>query len=212
MSRTRFDAAYYRRFYAGETRVHGPREIAHLARAVCGMAGWLGVELRSVLDVGAGTGLWKRWFRRNRPAVPYRTIDVSRHACAAYGHERRDISSWRSPRRYDLVICQSVLQYLDDAAAERAVENLGAMCRGLLYLEAITTEDLAVLDAGATDLSIQVRPASWYRARLDRWFVQIGAGLWASARSGVRLYALEGGAGAARSDPPPGLASTGSRR
>lgn len=192
MSRAAFDRAYYRRFYAGARRVHGPREIAHLARGVAELAAWLGVELRAVLDVGAGTGLWRDWFRRRRPEVRCRSVDLSPYACRVHGHERRDIARWRARERFDLVICHSVLQYLEDGAAAAAIDNLGAMCRGLLYLEAVTRDDRAVLDPEATDLHIHLRSAAWYRDRLERHFFQVGAGLWASRRSGVLLYALEG--------------------
>ncbi len=188
----RFDEAYYRRHYAGRARVHSAREIARLAEGVTGLAAWLGVEIERVLDVGAGPGLWRDWFRRHRPRVRYRSTDVSPYACARYGHERRDVSRWRSRERHDLVVCQGVLQYLDDAAAARAVDNLGAMCRGLLYLEAITARDLAeVVDRDATDLAVHGRPGAWYRRRLDRHFVQVGAGLWAARRAGLALYELE---------------------
>jgi len=191
----RFDAAYYRRHYRGRRRVHSAREIAHLAAGVAGLAAWLGVEIESVLDVGAGPGLWRDWFRRRRPAVRYRSTDVSPYACEAYGHERRDISRWRSRERYDLVVCQGVLQYLDDAAAARAIENLGAMCRGLLYLEAITAHDLAeTVDAEATDTAVHGRSGAWYRRRLERHFAQVGAGLWAAKRAGLVFYELEAAA------------------
>lgn len=193
----RFDEAYYRRHYAGRARVHSAAEVGRLAAGVTGLAAWLGVEVRAVLDVGAGPGLWRSWFRRHRPAARYRSTDVSPYACARYGHERRDISRWRSRERYDLVVCQGVLQYLDDAAAARAIRNLGAMCRGLLYLEAITAHDLEeVVDREATDTAVHARSGAWYRRRLDPWFRQVGAGLWASRRAGVALYELEG--------PPPG--------
>ena len=187
----RFDAAYYRRYYHGPDRVHGAREIAHHAAGVAGLAAWLGVEVRSVLDVGAGTGLWRSWFRRHRPRVRYRSIDASPHAARAFRHERRDISRWRASRAVDLVVFQSVLQYLDDAAAARAIDNVGRMCRGLLYLEAVTADDIPSLDLERTDTAIHVRPAAWYRARLARHFVQVGAGLWASRRARLPLYALE---------------------
>lgn len=200
---SRFDEAYYLRHYAGARRVHGAKEIGHLATAVSGMAAWLGIEVRAVLDVGAGTGLWRSWFRRHRPRVRYRSIDVSPHACSVYGHERRDISSWRAARQFDLVVCHSVLQYLDATAAERAIANLGSMCRGLLYLEAVTTEDLAVLDPEATDMAFHARPGRWYRDRLARHFGQVGAGLWASLRSGVQLYELEAAGCAKRGEPRP---------
>jgi hypothetical protein len=187
-----FDEAYYRRHYGSRSRVHSAGEIARLAAGVCGLAGWLGVELRAALDVGAGPGLWRDWFRRHRPAVAYRSTDVSRYACETYGHERRDISRWRARGRFDLIVCQGVLQYLDAAAAARAIENLGAMSRGLLYLEAVTRHDLAeVVDLETTDTAIHARTGAWYRARLAPHFVQVGAGLWAARRAGMAFYELE---------------------
>ncbi len=188
----RFDAAYFRRFYRGKGRTHTAREIAQLVAGVCGLSAWLGVEIRSILDVGAGTGIWRGPLRRRVPGARYRSIDVSPWACARYGHERRDISRWRARGRFDLVVCHSVLQYLPDAAAERALRNLGAMSRGVLYLEAITREDLEVLDLEHTDTVMHLRPARWYRERLARDFEQVGGGLWAARRGPVRLYALEG--------------------
>jgi hypothetical protein len=191
-ARRRFDADYFRRYYGGEERVHSPAEIARLASGIVGVCGWLGLELESVLDVGAGAGLWRSWFRRRRPAVRYRSIDVSAYACERFGHERRDISRWCGRERYDLVVCHSVLQYLGARAASRAIEHLGRMCKGVLYLEAIAAEDLAILDPELTDPAMHFRDADWYRRRLARHFTQIGAGLWASRRSGILLYALEG--------------------
>jgi SAM-dependent methyltransferase len=188
---SRFDERYYARFYSGADRAHSYREVAALAAGVCGMAEWLGLDLRAVLDVGAGPGFFGRWLRRHRPAVRYRSIDVSPYACARYGHERRDITTWCARERFDLVVCHGVLQYLDAPGAGRAIEHLGAMCRGLLYLEVVAREDLAVVDPSGTDLDVHARPGAWYRARLDRHFVQVGAGLWASRRSGLAFYELE---------------------
>lgn len=187
----RFDAGYYHRHYVGADRVHSARELGHLAGGVFGLAGWFGLEIRAVLDVGAGLGLWRGWLERNHPRVKYRSVDVSPYACETYGHELRDISGWRARERFDLVICHSVLQYLDDAGAARAIDNLGAMCRGLLYLEAITRADLEVVDVARTDTAVHARTGAWYRRRLERHFVQVGAGLWASRRSGLLFYELE---------------------
>lgn len=188
----RFDEAYYHRHYAGRARVHSAREIGRLAQGVTGLAAWLGVELRAVLDVGAGPGLWRDWFRRHRPGVRYRSTDVSPYACARYGHERRDIARWRPPGRYDLVVCQGVLPYLADGEAEAAIAHLGQACRGLLYLEALTRRDLReVADRSRTDLGIHGRSGDWYRRRLARWFRQVGAGLWVSRASPVGLWELE---------------------
>ena len=91
-----FDASYFRRYYESRrSRVYGQEQIAELARGVTGFVRWFGGDVEKVLDVGAGTGLWRDWFRENLPAVQYRSVDVSEYACAKYGHERRDISQWR---------------------------------------------------------------------------------------------------------------------
>jgi len=189
--RQSFDAAYYRRFYR-DRPVHDRRRIGQLASGVLGLAGWWGLPVRSVLDIGAGPGLWRDWFRRHRPEVRYRSTDLSAYACERYGHERRDISRWRARGRFDLVVCQGVLQYLEAADAERAIENLGAMARGLVYLEIVTRHDLAeVVDLAATDTAIHARTGAWYRKRLRPHFVQVGAGLWAARRAGLPFYELE---------------------
>lgn len=191
-ARQSFDADYYRRHYHGPDRVHSAAQVGRLASGVAGIADWLGVELRAVLDVGAGPGFWRTWFRRHRPAVRYVSTDASAWACERWGHERRDISSWRPRGRFDLVVCQGVLQYLDDAPAAAAIENLAAACRGLLYLEAVTRHDLQeVVDAARTDTAIHAREGAWYRKRLAPHFRQVGAGLWASRAAGLAFYELE---------------------
>jgi len=174
-----FDAAYFRRYYESRrSRVYGREQIDHLARGVTGFVHWFGGEVESVLDVGAGIGLWKDWFREHLPDARYRAIDVSEYACARYGHERRDIATWRGRERFDLVVCQGVLPYLNDRACERAIANMAAMCRGFLYVEAITTRDLReVCDRTKTDVSVRARPAAFYRRILGRHFERLGCGL-----------------------------------
>jgi hypothetical protein len=191
-ARHRFDADYYRRHYEGRERVHSAAEVARLAAGVDGMAAWLGLPVRNVLEVGAGPGFWRAWYRRHRPSVRYRSTDFSEWASRRFGHERRDISRWRPRGAYDLVVCQGVLQYLEDEAAERAISNLAAASRGLLYLEVVTRHDLAhVVDPDRSDTVIHARSGAWYRRRLDAGFRQLGAGLWASRRAPVHFYELE---------------------
>jgi 2-polyprenyl-3-methyl-5-hydroxy-6-metoxy-1,4-benzoquinol methylase len=174
-----FDASYFRRYYESRrSRVYGKEQIAELARGVTGFVGWFGGEIEKVLDVGAGTGLWRDWFREHRPEVRYRSVDVSAYACATYGHEPRDITRWRAREKFDLVVCQGVLPYLDDAACARAIANLAAMCRGFLYVEAITARDLRdVVDRSKTDVSVHARPATFYRRLLGEHFERLGCGL-----------------------------------
>ncbi|NBS30997.1 MAG: hypothetical protein EBS76_10885, partial [Actinobacteria bacterium] len=100
----RFGAEYYRKFY-GKGGVHDRRKIAQLASAVHHMCAWWDVAPRSVLDVGAGLGLWRDWYRTTHPRVKVVSTDISEHACAKYGHEHRDIATWTPSRQFDLVIC-----------------------------------------------------------------------------------------------------------
>jgi trans-aconitate methyltransferase len=191
VSGERFDAAYYRRFY-GSQPVHDKRRIGHLAAGVIAMAAWWQVPIRSVLDVGAGKGYWRGWLGEHRPNVRYHGLDVSEYACRRYGHELADLATWVPPRPYDLVVCQSVLQYLDATSATKAIDALGAACRGLLWLEVPTSADrIGSIDPAATDLDVHWRTGNWYRTRLRRHFTQIGGGLWRSNRCPAVFFELE---------------------
>jgi hypothetical protein len=188
-----FDASYFRRYYESRrSRVYGAEQIDHLARGVTGFVRWFGGDIDRVLDVGAGTGLWGDWFRANLPSAEYRSIDVSEYACRKFGHELRDISVWRGRRKFDLVICQGVLPYLDDEACERAIGNMAGMCRGFLYVEAITARDLReVCDRSKTDVRVLARPARFYQRALRRHFEPLGCGLHHVAGGDKLFYDLE---------------------
>lgn len=190
-----FDARYFRRYYESRrSRVYGKEQIGHLAQGVVGLVHWFGGEIERVLDVGAGIGLWGQWFRTHLPEVRYRSVDVSVYACKTYGHERRDIARWRGRQTFDLVICQGVLPYLGDRACAKAVSNMAAMCRGFLYLEAITARDLRdVCDRTRTDVDVHARPAGFYRRALARSFEPLGCGLHHVKGGGHLFYDLERG-------------------
>jgi hypothetical protein len=85
-----------------------------------------------------------------------------------------------------------VLPYLDDAGCAKAIENLGAMTAGFLYLEAITKKDIReVIDDAKTDVKVHERTAAWYRARLRVHYTEVGCGLWAKHDAPVLFYELE---------------------
>lgn len=190
-TRNEFDAGYYQRFY-GRGGVHDRRRIAHLASGVVGMCSWWGVRPKSVLDIGAGPGLWRDWFRANHPSIRVTSTDVSEYACAKFGHLQRDIATWQPPHAFDLVICHGVLQYLNDDEAERAIAHIAHGTRHVLYLEVPTSQDFAtVVDSSATDMQVHRRTGEWYRRHLSQSFTQAGAGLWIRHGS-VILYELEG--------------------
>ena len=109
-------------------------------------------------------GMWRDWYRTNHPGVFLQSIDVSEHACATWGHDQLDIAEWRPSAPFDLVICHSVLQYIDDDRVVRAIEHLATATRHVIYLEIPTTHDLLhTVDPERTDLHIFRRDGDWYR-------------------------------------------------
>lgn len=168
------------------------QQIETLATAVHQLCNWWETPVKSFLDIGAGVGYWSDWYRKNHRQTIVLSIDASAHACEKYGHELRDISAWAPAKKYDLVVCQSVLQYLDDRKAKNAIKNLGKATRNVLFFEVPTKKDLTHnVDRAATDLEINVRTGSWYRNELKKYFRQVGAGIWIAKSSKIVLYELE---------------------
>jgi 2-polyprenyl-3-methyl-5-hydroxy-6-metoxy-1,4-benzoquinol methylase len=189
----RFDEAYYDRFYdSPKTRVVEPEEHAALASFVFSFARYSHIEIKSVLDVGAGVGLWKRWVEQNASGVQYTGTEVSAAMCKKHGFMQRDIARWRDRKKHDLIVCQGVLQYLPDPDVAPAVANIAAMSRGLVYIEITTRQDLRErCDPERTDADIFVRNGSYYRGILSKYLSNVGAGLWWVKDKPPPFYELE---------------------
>ncbi len=189
-----FDASYYEHFYS-DAKVHDQDRIDALVDGLMGFAGWWSVPVRSVLDVGAGMGAVGNAIRRRYPTVRYRGTEVSEYACKTYGHLNVDIATWVPKRAYDITICLSVVQYLDNATCAAAIANLAAATKSLLYFEVPTTWDRAnVIDESATDMNVHWRSGAWYKKALSAHFQQVGAGIWLKRTSPLALFELEGAA------------------
>ena len=195
----RFDAAYYRRFYGDPTsRVADRATVRSLATFVAGYLRYLQVPVRTVLDVGCGVGHWRSAVNTLWPAARYHGVELSAHLCTEHGWVRGSVVDFDPAKTlgratFDLVICQGVLQYLDDRAAPKALGNLARWTDGALYLEALTQRDWRHnCDRTRTDGAVHLRSGDWYRRRLQRHFVAGGGGVFVSKRAGVTLYELEG--------------------
>jgi SAM-dependent methyltransferase len=189
----RFDADFYRRFYEDPaTRVASAAEAERLGDFICAYAAYLGVRVRRVLDAGCGLGQLQTPVLRRFPGARYTGLEVSEYLARRHGWVHGGLEDFRPRGAFDLVICHDVLQYLDERAAARAVANLGRLCRGLLYVSALTLEDWRVAaDRSRTDGDVHLRPADWYRRRLRRSFVALGGGLFARRGHVPVLWALE---------------------
>jgi hypothetical protein len=192
----RFDEAYYHRFYESpQTRVVSAEEHHHLAQFVFAFAEYNKVELKSVLDIGAGVGLWKTYVEKHHKGASYAGTEVSAVMCKKHGFQHRDIARWRDRKKHDLIICQGVLQYLPDPDVAPAVANVAAMSRGLVYMEVVTRADLRDrADKAKTDTDVYVRNGSYYRGILAKHFVSVGCGLWWAKDRPPPFWELEVGA------------------
>ena len=190
---TRFDEHYYRRFYGDAgSRVTSQAEVTRLVRFVAGYLAYLQLPVRRVLDAGCGLGWWRAPLGRRYPKMVYTGIEVSEYLCRAHGWEQASVVDYRAEPPFDLVVCQGVLQYLDDGEAAAAIDNLGRLCRGALYLEALTRADWrSSVDRERTDGSMRLRSGRWYRRRLGRHFLNAGGGLFVHRDASVVLFELE---------------------
>ena len=189
----RFDEAYYHRFYENpRTQVYTEDQHAALCEFVFGFARWNLVEVKSVLDIGAGIGMWKDWIKKNARGVKYTGTEVSQVMCKKHGFVHRDIARWRDRKKHDLIVCQGVLQYLPDPDVAPAIANIAAMARGLVYLEVTTRLDLRErVDRAKTDTDIHVRNGSYYRGIFAKHLISIGCGLYWPKEQELPFFELE---------------------
>jgi SAM-dependent methyltransferase len=189
----KFGADYYRRFYFdARTAVASRHEMRARARLIAAFTAHAGLPVRRILEAGCGTGLLRAALRRTLPRAHYVALDSSEYLCRRYGWVCAAIETYRARAPFDLLICYDVLQYLDDAAAQRALSNFGRLCRGVLYFSALTRFDLEHnCDPARTDAAVHLRSAHWYRRRLKRQFREAGLGFWLRRGAPLTLWELE---------------------
>ncbi|MHC4852303.1 MAG: class I SAM-dependent methyltransferase [Planctomycetota bacterium] len=190
---SRFDKAYFDRYYRNpKTRVVTRRTTDKLAAFVASYLKHVNVPVRRVLDIGCGLGLWRQSLQQHYPRASYQGVEISDYVCEKYGWTKGSVVDYRARGAFDLVICQGVLQYLDDRNTRAAIANLAKLCRGALYLEALTTADWENnCDRRTTDGRVHLRSGSWYRRQLSRYFQNCGGGLFLAPTAQATLFELE---------------------
>ncbi len=189
-----FDEAYYQRFYFDKkTSVVDPKHMERLGNFVCSYLKYLRVPVERVVDVGCGIGLWKDIVARHFPGARYQGVEFSAYLCERYGWQQGSVVDYAADAPFDFVVCQGVLPYLSPADLKTALDNLGRLCRGALYLEAVSREDYErdIIDEDLTDPALFRHRAEVYRRGLSRHFREVGGGLWLSRAADVPLFELE---------------------
>ena len=192
-----YDASYYDRWYHDpRTRVTARTLVRRKAAlAVAATEQLLEHPVRNVLDVGCGEAPWRGALLHLRPRLRYTGVDPSAWAARRWGESRgvlrgglSDLESLPLRGPFDLVVCSDVLHYVPDAGVRRGVAGMAGLARGLLWLEAFTSED----DFEGDVEGFRPRPASWYRSTFRRaGLVPLGLWLHASPAVAHRVAALE---------------------
>jgi len=168
MARTRFDQAYFDRWYRDpRRRVLDRAEIARRAALVVSIAEYvLERPVRSALDVGSGEGNWRAPLLHLRPRMRYVGVDPSDYVVRRFGRRRNIIFGsaetlhtlpLRGP--FDVVIASGVLNFLADSTLRRAARTIARFANGVAFLELFTAADDVVGDRRGW----RPRSASYYR-------------------------------------------------
>lgn len=175
----RFDAAYFERFYGSTASRDAVSRQAGLSANLCASAfGLLDLPLCSIADVGCGPGPIKAAFAAIDPTIDYAGFDASEFACAQFGWTLFDLRQDRLPEIYDLVICESVLQYLDANSLVAALTMMMRATRAGLFLRVPTASDFArIICADRTDMQVERHPAALIQGTLAPEFWHFGGGL-----------------------------------
>ena len=188
-----FSAAYFRKFYlAAATRVVTAAEMRSRAALIASALKQCQIPVRRILDAGCGIGLLRKPFKEFLPRASYAGLEASEYLCGRFGWTLGSVVDFATRKPYDLVICYDVLQYLPDAEAARAIVTLSRLCRGALYVSALTTEDWREnCDRSRTDRAVHLRVGAWYRRRLNKSFRYAGFGIWVRKNVTAILWEME---------------------
>jgi SAM-dependent methyltransferase len=192
-STERFGAEFYRRHYRNpRTRVVTRAEMRRRADLVAAFVRHGELRVRSILDVGCGLGLMRKQLLRHFPGARYTGLEVSAYLCRRLGWVEGSVATFDPGRRFDLVVCYDVLQYLTSREAAAALRNLGRLCRGVLHFGVLTQEDWDLYcDQRDTDRDVHLRAGDWYRRRLAPAFVNAGSGMFVRRGAALHLWELD---------------------
>ena len=95
--RTRFDRAYYQRYYFDpHTAVASRSEMRARARLIAALVAHMGLPVRRILEAGCGTGMLRTELRRLLPRAHYVALESSEYLCRRYGYLHGRIEEYRA--------------------------------------------------------------------------------------------------------------------
>jgi SAM-dependent methyltransferase len=191
----RYDEGYFERWYADPAIRSGAWLRRRVGLAVALAEFVLDRPVRSVLDIGCGTGRWRAAVRRLRPRARWVGVESSEWVLAHHGRRLGlvsggfgELATLPLAGPFDLVICADVLHYLQPAELDAGLPALAALTGGVAWLETYARGDAIDGDLEG----FQRRPGAWYRSRFEAaGLVQVGPQAWVPAGTMRGLTALE---------------------
>ncbi len=145
-----YDRTYFDKWYRDSRHAVNPRALLarKVALAVSMAEYYLGRELRNVLDVGCGEGVWRAPLKKLRPRVDYIGLDSSEYAIERYGLVRNlrlatfgQLGELRFAHGFDLIVCADVIHYVPSLELRRGLAGVAEMLDGVAFLELFTSTD-----------------------------------------------------------------------
>jgi SAM-dependent methyltransferase len=146
----KYDRSYFDKWYRDPKHSVRSRHALErkVALAVAIAEYYLGHEVRNVLDVGCGEGVWRKPLKKLRPRVEYLGLDSSEYTVARYGRSRNirlasfgDLGELRFDARFDMIVCSDVLHYVRTPELKRGLRGIAEMLSGVAFLELFTSRD-----------------------------------------------------------------------
>jgi SAM-dependent methyltransferase len=193
----RYDQAYFQKWYRDpkHTVTSGAALRRKVALAVATAEYYLGHEVRSVLDVGCGEGVWREPLRQLRPRLEYLGVDSSEYVVARYGRTRNirlatfgQLAELRFERQFDLIVCSDVMHYLSASELRRGLTGISEMLTGVAFLELFTSND----DPEGDRQDFHHRSVKWYlSAFAEVGLIACGSHCYLAQRLADSVAALE---------------------
>ena len=184
---------YFEQIYAPGESIDGDHNARAHAQYLYHLLQLVQVEVGSLADFGCGKG--RLLYELLRIFAPRRVvaIDSSQYAIRYLRQQswlqkyslkpkRQDLVDFSVPKRaFDLGVCNSVLQYVEEAEVKTIIAKLAHSCR-YLYLHVPCQEDYEILQQQLdfSDPWAKARPVQFYESLLQPYFVRVSWGLWES--------------------------------
>ena len=184
----KFDKAYYDRFYRDpHTRSSTPQAAKKQAAFIAAYLRYLGVRIRSIIDIGCGVGHTLRALGRIYPNARCEGVEYSDYLCREYGWTQGSVAAYLPATKADLVVCNDVVPYLeDDEAAITTLPDGSIAAAWVVYRDKGDRVMVRTLSGGSWSKTEEVtrQPGDLFRCSLA---VDGGGNLWAfwSERQGT---------------------------